>query len=96
MQYSSEWRKRAAPIIAGVLSANTGKSEAEIRIALRDAYPFGPRKYHPYKIWLDEIKRQTGKLWPVGHKQKWQNAKRREREDAAKLAEWESLYGRRD
>jgi hypothetical protein len=27
---------------------------------LFDAYPFGERKYTPYKIWLDEIKRQVG------------------------------------
>ena len=30
------------------------------RKELKDAYPFGPRQYHPYKIWLDEIGRQLG------------------------------------
>ncbi|MEQ8720974.1 MAG: hypothetical protein RID81_06820 [Sandaracinaceae bacterium] len=56
----SRWRKQAAPIIRRVLEANAGASEPTIRRALRDAYPFGPRRYHPYKIWLDEIHRQRG------------------------------------
>jgi len=38
-----------------------GRPEHEIRAALRAAYPFGPRKHHPYKIWLDEIRVQTGR-----------------------------------
>lgn len=55
------WRDSAAPIIAKVLKENRDKPEKEIKQALRDAYPFGQRKYHPYKIWLDEIKVQRGK-----------------------------------
>lgn len=43
-----------------VLRETAGKSEKEIRQALRDAYPFGEREYHPYKIWCDEIQRQRG------------------------------------
>lgn len=57
----SEWRQRAAPIIAQVLAENQGKKPMEIRAALREAYPFGPKAYWPYKVWLDEIQRQTGK-----------------------------------
>lgn len=52
------WREAAAPIIAQVIADNTGKTPAEVRAALREAYPFGPRKHHPYKIWLSEIRRQ--------------------------------------
>lgn len=55
------WRDRCRPIIARVLAENQGKSEKEIRKALKDAYPFYEREYHPYKIWLDEIKVQMGK-----------------------------------
>ena len=55
---SKTWRKDAAPIVARVLADTHGKSEREIRKALHDAYPFGPREMHPYKIWLSEIKRQ--------------------------------------
>lgn len=54
------WRDRIRPIIAQVLKETQGKSEAEIRRALREAFPFGPRQYHPYKTWLDEIQRQRG------------------------------------
>jgi len=54
------WRDVAKPIIALVLKDTQGKDEKEIRKALRAAYPWGQRKYHPYKIWCDEIKHQRG------------------------------------
>lgn len=60
MKNQPTWRDYAAPIIHQVLTETTGKSEKEIRAALYDAYPFGQRAMHPYKIWLDEIKRQRG------------------------------------
>ena len=55
---NKSWRDISRPIIAGVLADNYGKTDTETRRALRDAYPFGERKYEPYKVWLDEIKRQ--------------------------------------
>jgi len=58
---TSHWRRLAAPIIAKILAETQGKPEAEIRAALRAAYPFGSRAHHPYKIWLDEIRVQTGR-----------------------------------
>lgn len=54
------WRDRARPIVAEVLRATAGQDEKAIRKALRDAYPFGPREHHPYKIWLDEVATQRG------------------------------------
>ena len=60
------WREDCRPIIAKVLADNKGKTEKEIRRALRDAYPYGERKYHPYKIWCDEIKIQRGQKKPSG------------------------------
>ena len=60
MAMLSYWRRRAAPIIARVLTENAGKADEEIRTALFDAYPFGERAHHPYRIWLDEIKVQSG------------------------------------
>jgi hypothetical protein len=54
------WRLRAAPVIRRVLEETRGQSEEAITRALFEAYPFGPREYHPYKVWLDEIKRQRG------------------------------------
>lgn len=55
----SNWRRVAAPIIAAAIAAHP-QGGTELTLALRAAYPFGERKYHPYKIWLSEIKRQTG------------------------------------
>lgn len=55
------WRAIARPIIARVLAETAGQPERDIVAALREAYPFGERAYHPYKIWLDEIKVQRGK-----------------------------------
>lgn len=54
------WRDKCRHIITEVLNDTEGKSEKEIKSALRKAYPFGERKYHPHKIWLDEIKVQRG------------------------------------
>lgn len=61
------WRDYARPIIQQVLKETKGQDEKAIRKALKDAYPFGERQYHPYKIWLDEIKVQRGKR-KFGHK----------------------------
>ncbi len=91
---ASRWRRESAPIIAKVLEETRGKDEKEIKKALHDAYPFGERQYHPYKIWLDEIRRQRGLKWPVGHKRKWENDKARMTKDQQKFEEWEQLYGK--
>lgn len=54
------WRDRAKPIIAAVLAKHQGDDLKTIRLALREAYPFGPREYHPYRIWCDEVRVQMG------------------------------------
>lgn len=55
---SCTWREHCSPIIAEVIR-RVGKDDMKaLRAALREAYPYGERKYHPYKVWLDEIKRQ--------------------------------------
>ena len=52
------WRDRARPIIAAVID-RVGKGDLKkLKAALREAYPFGLRQYMPYKVWLDEIRRQ--------------------------------------
>jgi len=52
----TNWRDSARPIIAEVI-ARVGRDDMKaLRRALREAYPFGPRQYYPYRIWLDEIK----------------------------------------
>lgn len=54
------WRDKAKPIIAEVLAAHQGEDLKIVRLALRAAYPFGPRQYHPYRIWCDEVRVQLG------------------------------------
>jgi len=54
------WREHARPIIAKVLADNKDKTEKEIKKSLQNAYPYGERARHPYKIWCDEIKIQRG------------------------------------
>lgn len=55
------WRDIARPIIAKILEETRGQTEQLIKKALHEAYPFGERRYHPYKVWCDEIRRQRGK-----------------------------------
>ena len=35
----------------------------ELRRKISAAYPFGERKYYPYKMWLAEIKAQLGPVY---------------------------------
>jgi hypothetical protein len=60
MSKEGTWRASARPIIAEVLQKMKDRPEGEIRKALKAAYPWGERKYHPYKIWCDEIRVQRG------------------------------------
>lgn len=58
------WRDRSRPIVAAVID-RVGKSDLKkLKAALREAYPFGLRQYTPYKVWLDEIRRQIKGLRP--------------------------------
>lgn len=54
------WGERADKVIAKVMADNQGATKAELRRLISDAYPFGPRKYHPYKAWLQAVKRAIG------------------------------------
>ncbi len=54
------WRDRARPIIADVIREVGTEDRKALRRALREAYPWGERDYHPYKIWCHEIRVQLG------------------------------------
>ncbi|WP_428303870.1 hypothetical protein [Lacipirellula sp.] len=41
-----------------------------LRRELRRAFPLSHRGYYPYRIWLDEIRRQLGKK-PRGKRLRW-------------------------
>ncbi len=68
MYSESRWRNIAQPIISRVLANcnEAGADEKSILESLREAYPFGERKYHPYKIWLSEIAIQRGRKPKLG------------------------------
>lgn len=75
---SDNWRARAAPIIAKVIKEVGYDDLGRLKRAMFDAYPFGERKYHPYKIWCDEVRRQTqGRLSRHGPKKSKVQYKRR-------------------
>lgn len=56
------WRDVARPIISRVIQEVGTEDHKALRVALREAYPFGLRQYHPYKIWCHEIRVQLGEV----------------------------------
>ena len=62
----SYWRRESARVIALALDGFTG-TEDELRAKLRELYPFGERKYWPYKCWLDE-QRFAIRHWKSRHR----------------------------
>ena len=73
---SKTWREACAPIVFKIIQENKDKEYPEIRKALREAYPFGQKKYWPYKVWLDEINRQLIKFGLIEAKDKKQKSKK--------------------
>jgi hypothetical protein len=62
----SYWRKMSRRVIQDVLNnyrAPLNEEQIrEVKAKLSNAYPFGERKYYPYKIWLEEIKKTLPQL----------------------------------
>lgn len=56
------WRDYARSVITEVIAQNEDKPIAELRKLISKEYPFGERNYHPYKIWLSEVKNQLAEL----------------------------------
>lgn len=51
------WKQHAASHIRWVVQEHpTDMDEKELRKLISDNYPFGLRKYHPYKAWLKAVK----------------------------------------
>lgn len=54
----SRWRVEARRVIDEVLNTlSPNATFYQKRKAVSLAYPFGPRENHPYKVWLDEVKK---------------------------------------
>lgn len=61
------WAQRADGVLAGVFATlHANATEAQVRAAVRDAYPFGPREHWPYKAWLARAAAWTA-AWKAGH-----------------------------
>ena len=56
------WRDEARPIIARVIATVGTSDRKRLKEALREAYPWGVRAYHPYRIWCHEIRVQMGEV----------------------------------
>lgn len=58
-----DWRDTSREVITKVIAEceRNGADYAEIRRRISAAYPFGPRRYWHYKVWLSEVKRLTKK-----------------------------------
>lgn len=52
----TSWREFSYQVITKVVEENPNASIEELRKLVSAAYPFGERKYHPYKIWLSAVK----------------------------------------
>jgi len=59
----SRWREIAEPIIREIVGQYP-EDCPERRKALKVAYPFGERKYWPYKMWLKVVSEYTKKKPP--------------------------------
>lgn len=58
---SSEWRLAARRRIQSVLARLPRDADLKAkRRALREAYPFGERRYHPYRMWCSEVRAALG------------------------------------
>ena len=58
------WRDEARAVIERAYGYGRmrGLEGTALRKHINAAYPFGERKYHPYKIWCDELNKQLGSV----------------------------------
>jgi hypothetical protein len=54
----SYWRDMAIPIIRNVIATVGTSDDRALQRALREAYPWGEKRMHPYKVWRHEVRRQ--------------------------------------
>ena len=61
------WRDLARARIAEVIAANPAAGGEKLGELLREAYPFGERRWHPYKVWLTEVDKACQDLTVAGN-----------------------------
>jgi hypothetical protein len=66
---SGSWSDLSDRVLGPLFAAiPLGTEDAEVRRQVRDAYPFGERKYHPYKVWLKRVAAWRH-AWTLGYQQ---------------------------
>lgn len=66
MSRESQWRRKAKAVITKVIREVGSENLNELRRAISVAYPFGERRFHPYRIWVDEVRLQLAQFQPPG------------------------------
>lgn len=51
------WRDVARSVIAEVTKNHGELPAEEFRKKLSESYPFGERRYFPYKVWCEEVRK---------------------------------------
>jgi len=54
----SDWSEKSRRICRQIAEDHPKATGKELRRLFRDAYPFGPRAYWPYKAWLTACRRE--------------------------------------
>lgn len=72
MGTNSHWRQTANEVIVKIIQDNDSVPEKELRKKISDAYPFGQRAMHPYKIWCDAVAECLWQLRRIGSRPKRQ------------------------
>ena len=58
----SVWSDQAKVVIEKVIQSerdnNPDITTAALEAKVRDAYPFGERRHHPYRVWLSEVQKR--------------------------------------
>lgn len=80
---NSQWRIKAREVLATI---PTGLDKKATERLILKAYPFGDRQFHPYKIWLEEVKQFLDQRFGESE---------RERQRAQLQVEMERRYGKK-
>lgn len=93
---SSYLREIAARVIRDVIrrkpeAADPQLARREVLKFFRNDYPFAKRDGWPYKVWLDEIARQTGHKPPLGAR--WRGFESQRAMELKRWADWQRIYG---
>lgn len=93
MKPNSHWREQVRPIIQKVIRLFAPLNDEKLlRRKLREAYPFEMRKYHPYKIWLSEVKAQLDAYYGRPSKNLHKTRSKKKRQEVKALADHPRLF----